>query len=61
MSESPALRKAADLMERYANATLLLLADHVAAYDVLTLDRRGFSTYRTDGNRSLRLLLDLRA
>ena len=53
------------LMERYANvpmdfadATLVLLAEQLAAYDVLTLDRRGFSTYRTRNGRALRLVLD---
>lgn len=53
------------LMERYANvpadfadATLVLLAEQVSAYDVLTLDRRGFSTYRTRSGKALRLVLD---
>ena len=42
------------LMERYqdtpmdfADATLVLLADTLGVTDVFTLDRRGFSTYRT--------------
>lgn len=59
------LREAARLMERYADtpmdfadATLLLLADAVEIGDVLTLDRRGFSAYRTPEGRSLRLVLD---
>lgn len=53
------------LMERYANvpmdfadATLVLLAERFAAYDVLTLDRRGFSTYRTRNGKALRPVLD---
>jgi hypothetical protein len=59
------LRAAAGLMDRYADtpmgfvdATLLLLADVLEVLDVLTLDRRGFSTYRTPQGRSLRLVLD---
>lgn len=48
------LRAAATLMWRYADtpmdfadATLVLLAEAIDAHDVLTLDRRGFATYRT--------------
>jgi predicted nucleic acid-binding protein len=59
------LRAAVALMERYADtpmdfadASLLLLAEALQAYDILTLDRRGFSTYRTRDGRSLRLVLD---
>lgn len=59
------LREAVALMERFANvpagfadATLLLLAEETATYDVLTLDRRGFSTYRTRNGKALRLVLD---
>ena len=59
------LRSASGLMERYADtpmdfadATLVLLADVLEVFDVLTLDRRGFSTYRTDGGRPFRLVLD---
>jgi predicted nucleic acid-binding protein len=56
---------AAALMERYsdvpmdfADATLVLLAEALSVRDVLTLDRRGFSAYRTRGGRALRLVLD---
>lgn len=59
------LRDAARLMERYADtpmdfadATLVLLADVLEVTDVLTLDRRGFSTYRTAGGDGFRLVLD---
>jgi len=52
------------LMERYADtpmdfadATLVLAADHLDVADVLTLDRRGFSTYRTSKRRAFRLVL----
>lgn len=59
------LASAVRLMERYAHvpmdlpdATLLLLAEGLGAEEVLTLDRLGFSTYRTRQGRSLRLALD---
>ena len=54
------------LMERYANvpmdfadATLVLLAEALGAHEILTLDRRGFSAYRTRKGRALRMILDL--
>lgn len=54
-----------DLMERYANvpmdfadATLVLLAEMLDSTDVLTLDRRGFATYRTRAGHSFGLVLD---
>ncbi len=53
------------LMERYSNvpmdfadATLLLLAEALGANELLTLDRRGFATFRTRKGRALRLVLD---
>lgn len=59
------LREAAVLMRRYADtpmdfadATLVLLAEAVEADEVLTLDRRGFSTYRTRQGAGFRLVLD---
>jgi uncharacterized protein len=52
------------LMDRYADtpmdfadATLVLLADELGVTDVLTLDRRGFATYRTSKGRPFRLTL----
>jgi predicted nucleic acid-binding protein len=55
---------AAQLMEKYADtpmdfadATLVLTADDLDVIEVLTLDRRGFSTYRTSKRRSFRLVL----
>ncbi|MCY3863178.1 MAG: hypothetical protein OXG34_08865 [bacterium] len=34
----------------FADATLVLLAERLAVSDILTLDRRGFNTYRlSDG------------
>lgn len=59
------LREAAALMEKYADtpmdfadATLLLLAEVLALDDVFTLDRRGFSVFRTRDGRALRSVLD---
>lgn len=63
--QPPDLREAARLMGRYADtpmdfadATLVLLADALEEYEILTLDRRGFATYRTDGGNAFRLVLD---
>ena len=53
------------LMERYTNvpmdfadATLVLLAEALGAHEIVTLDRRGFSTYRTRKGRALRIILE---
>ncbi len=61
----PELHEAVVLMESYADtpmdfadATLVLLAEGVDVRDILTLDRRGFSTYRTRQRRHFRLVLD---
>jgi uncharacterized protein len=58
------LRSAAKLMAKYvdapmdfADATLVLLAETTGCEQVLTLDRRGFSTYRFRGARRFRLVL----
>jgi predicted nucleic acid-binding protein len=55
---------AAELMSKYADtpmdfadATLVLLAEELAVMDILTLDRRGFSTYRTAKGKAFRLVL----
>jgi predicted nucleic acid-binding protein len=49
--------KYADTPMDFADATLLLLAEHVPIGDIATLDRRGFSAYRTRNGKSLRLVL----
>ena len=61
----PELLAAVDLMEKYADtpmdfadATLLLVAEALDLNDVFTLDRRGFSVYRTRDGRPLRSILD---
>ena len=65
LSRPPELQEAAALMEQYADtpmdfadATLVLLAEALGVRDVLTLDRRGFRTYRTRAGKALRLVLD---
>jgi uncharacterized protein len=62
---APDLYAAAALMEKYADtpmdfadATLVLLAEELEVHDILTLDRRGFSAYRTRDRGYFRLVLD---
>jgi predicted nucleic acid-binding protein len=62
-TQAPALRTAAELMRRYAtvpmdfaDATLVLLAEDLGVTDILTLDRRGFTVFRTRKRRHFRLL-----
>jgi predicted nucleic acid-binding protein len=57
------LRAAAALMAAYSNvpmdyadATLVLLAERLNVFDILTLDHRGFSAYRTRKRHALRIL-----
>jgi predicted nucleic acid-binding protein len=59
------LRRAATLMDRYsdarmdfADAPLVLVAEVLEATDIFTLDRRGFSTFRTSAGKSFSLVLD---
>jgi predicted nucleic acid-binding protein len=63
---SEALAAAVRLMSRYADvpmdfpdATLVWTAEMFGADAILTLDRRGFSSFRFRRNRRFRLLLDL--
>jgi uncharacterized protein len=64
-AQTPELGEAAALMERYADtpmdyadATLVLLAEGLNVTDIVTLDRRGFATYRTRQGAGFRLVLD---
>jgi len=66
LSRPPELHEAVALMEAYTNlpmdfadATLLLLAEGLGIHDLATLDRRGFSAFRTREGKALRLVLDL--
>lgn len=52
------MEKYADTPMDFADATLVLLAEALEVYEVFTLDRRGFSTYRTRERRAFRLVLD---
>jgi len=54
---------AAEMMNRYgdtpmdfADATLVMLSEQTGVTDIFTLDRRGFSTYRTSKGAALRLM-----
>jgi uncharacterized protein len=56
------LTRASALMEKYrdvpmdfADATLVALAEETSAAEILTLDRRGFGTYRMHGNKPFTL------
>ena len=53
------MRKYADIPMDFADATLVLLADQLSTVEVITLDRRGFSAYRTSRGKSFRLILDI--
>jgi predicted nucleic acid-binding protein len=50
------MRKYADTPMDFADATLVLLADATGILEILTLDRRGFSTYRTSKGKRFRLM-----
>jgi uncharacterized protein len=59
------LRRAVSLMAKYtdtpmdfADATLVLLADELRQYDICTLDRRGFRTFRTEKGKGFNLVID---
>jgi hypothetical protein len=50
------MRQYDDTPMDYADATLLVAAEWLAASRVFTLDRRGFRTYRLPGERAFSLL-----
>ena len=59
------LRAAARLIGQYhdtpmdfADATLVVLGEALGVQDILTLDRRGFSTFRTSDGKPFRMVLD---
>ena len=49
----------ADTPMDYADATLVMLSEELDTREVLTLDRRGFSTYRDRDGRAFAMVLDL--
>jgi predicted nucleic acid-binding protein len=62
--EAAALADAARRMEKYANipmdfadATLILLAERLAVLEILTLDYRGFTVFRTSKGKSFSMVL----
>ena len=52
------MEKYTDLPMDYADATLVLLAERLGIFDILTFDRRGFSVYRSSRGKRFSLLLD---
>lgn len=46
-----------DIPMDFADATLVLLAERLSTPNILTLDERGFRTFRFSGKRSFRLVL----
>jgi len=62
-TQSHQLLSAAALIEKYsdtpmdfADATLVLLSEEIGVTDIATLDRRGFTTYRTRKGKALRIV-----
>jgi uncharacterized protein len=52
------MKKYHDTPMDFADATLILLAEQLGLTEIATLDRRGFSTYRTGKGKKFRLVLD---
>lgn len=52
------MEKYADTPMDYADATLVLLAERLGVFELLTLDRRGFSVFRSSRGKHFTLLLD---
>ena len=42
----------------FADASLVLLAEKVSVFDIVTIDERGFRAYRTRNRRAFHLVLD---
>jgi predicted nucleic acid-binding protein len=53
------MNKYADIPMDFPDATLVWVAEHSGTDKILTLDRRGFSSFRFGQNRRFKLLLDL--
>jgi predicted nucleic acid-binding protein len=51
------MTKYADIPMDYADATLVLLAERLNVFDVLTLDYRGFSVFRSSGGKHFSFVL----
>ena len=55
------MEKYADTPMDFADATLVLLAEALGQNEILTLDRRGFTVFRTRRGRQFRRVLDGRS
>ena len=55
---SALMHKYAGTSMDFADATLVLLAEELEVLDILTIDRRGFSTFRTPNGKRFNLVLD---
>ena len=53
------MRKYADIPMDFPDATLVWTAEQAGTGEILTLDRRGFSSFRFGKNRRFKLVLDL--
>jgi uncharacterized protein len=52
------MAKYADIPMDFADATLVLLAEEAGVTEILTLDRRGFSSFRTSRGKPFRMTLE---
>lgn len=55
---SALMHKYADTPMDFADATLVLLAEDLGVFDILTIDRRGFSIFRTPKGKRFNLVLE---
>ena len=56
LSAVPLIEKYSDTPMDFADATLVLLSDEIGANKIVTLDRRGFETFRTRKGKSFDIL-----
>jgi len=59
MEAARRMEKYRDIPMDYADATLILLAERLEVFDLLTLDRRGFTVFRCSRGQHFSLVLDL--
>jgi predicted nucleic acid-binding protein len=59
MEAARRMEKYRDIPMDYADATLILLAERLEVFDLLTLDRRGFTVFRSSRGQHFSLVLDL--
>ena len=57
LSAVSVIEKYADTPMDFADATLVLLSDEIGTNKIVTLDRRGFQTFRTRKGKSFDILL----